>query len=82
MEFHCGLTLRESADLEGVQKRFFRILFLNLHYSEALATTGIERRERISREVFEAIKEPGHLLNHLLLMGDKNELHGTRILIK
>ena len=71
-------------------KEYKNVIFSNtfpdLHYSEALATTGIERlserRERISRELFEAIKEPGHLLNHLLPMGDKNEFHGTHILIK
>ena len=73
--WHCGLTLKDSTDLEGVQKRVLRILFPDLHYSEALTKTGIERldsrRERIVRELFERIKEPGHLLHHLLPMREK-----------
>ena len=39
-------------------------------YREALGRAGLERldtrRERITRETFEAIKDPGHLLHHLL----------------
>ena len=41
--WHCGLTVKESSDLEGVQKRVLRIIWPDLRYSEALDRAGLER---------------------------------------
>ena len=68
--WHCGLTKGESSDLERVQKRVLRIMYPNLCYKEALELSNLERlderRERITKETFEAIKEPSHILYNLL----------------
>ena len=73
--WHCGLTIEQSTDIEKVQKRVLRIIFPDLHYKDALERAGLERldtrRERITRETFEAIKDPGHLLHQLLPKKDK-----------
>lgn len=68
--WHCGLAVGMSADIERVQKRVLRIILPDLHYKEALVKTGLERldtrRERITRETFQTIKEPNHVLHNLL----------------
>jgi hypothetical protein len=68
--WHCGLTYGESSDLERVQKRVLKIMYPDHSYKEALVLSGLERlderRERITRETFEAIKDPGHILYNLL----------------
>jgi hypothetical protein len=56
--------------LERVQKRCFKIIWPNLSYSDALSVSGVERlsvrRENLVRSVFNEIKQPTHVLNHLL----------------
>ena len=68
--WHSGLTVGESTELERVQKRVLRILYPDRSYSEALALSGLERldarRERMVREIFQEIKNPGHILHDLL----------------
>ena len=68
--WHCGLTSRESSDIEGVQRRVLRIVWPDLRYSEALNRAGLERsdkrREKLVRETFELVREPGHVLYDLL----------------
>ena len=69
-DWHRGLTAGQSTDIERVQKRVLRIIFPNLHYEEELERTGLERldtrRDRITRDTFETIKEPSHVLRYLL----------------
>lgn len=68
--WHCGLTSKESSDIEGVQRRVLRIVWPDLGYNEALNRAGLERldvrREKFVRETFEMVKEPGHVLYDLL----------------
>jgi hypothetical protein len=68
--WHPGLTKAQSEDLERVQKRCFKIIWPNLSYSDALSVSGVARlsvrRENLVRSVFNEIKQPTHVLNHLL----------------
>ena len=68
--WHCGLSQTQSQEIEKVQRRCFKIIFPSLSYREALIDSGYEllsaRRERASRELFEQIKNPLHILNDLL----------------
>ena len=68
--WHCGLSQTQSQEIEQVQRRCFKIIFLSLSYREALIDSGYEllsaRRERASRELFEQIKNPLHILNDQL----------------
>ena len=68
--WHPGLSGRQSKDIERVQKRCLRIIYPQHSYSSALSLCGLERldsrRERLVQELFESIKEPGHVLHCLL----------------
>ena len=69
--WHCGLSQTQSqGNKKKVQRRCFKIIFPYLSYREALIDSGYEllsaRRERASRELFEQIKNPLHILNDLL----------------
>ncbi len=68
--WHCGLTVKEFSDLEGVQKRVMRIIWPDLRYSEALDRAGLERldirRENCVRQTVEAMSDPCHILHDLL----------------
>jgi hypothetical protein len=70
--WHPGLTKAQSEDLERVQKRCLKIIWPNLSYADALSVSGVEklsvRRENLVRTVFNEIKKPTHVLNHLLLL--------------
>lgn len=75
--WHPGITLQESSDIERVQKRCLKIIFPDVSYNTALVLTGLERlstrRERIVREAFNEIKNPNHVLNHLLVSRDNSK---------
>ena len=68
--WHPGLTKAQSDDLERVQRRCLKIIYPELSYSDALFVSGLEelscRRENLVRAVFNEIKSPTHVLNHLL----------------
>ena len=68
--WHTGLTEQQSEKLESIQKRAMRIIFPDFSYGDALAQSKLptmhDRRERLSREFFEAMLQPGHRLHHLL----------------
>ncbi len=68
--WHSGLSVGDSSHLEQIQKRAMRIIYPELSYRCALQRAGLEtlasRRDSLSRELFNAICEPSHKLNHLL----------------
>ena len=68
--WHCGLTKKQSIELENVQKRCFKIISPNAKYTDARAAFGIERlderREQAVISLFNEIKNPCHILNYLL----------------
>ena len=68
--WHPGFTSKLSKDIERVQKRWLRIIFLQLSYSEALDKYGLNRldtrREEISKQIFRPIKSPTHPLHYLI----------------
>jgi hypothetical protein len=76
--WHPGLSGQQSRDIERIQKRCLRIIYPEHSYSEALSLCGLERldarRERMVRELFQCIKEPSHVLHHLLPLRDLNAL--------
>ena len=61
------MTSKLSKDIERVQKRCLRIIFLQLSYSEALDKSVHNRldtrREEITKQIFRQIKSPTALLN-------------------
>jgi len=65
--WHPGFTSKLSKDIERVQKRWLRIIFLQLSYSEALDKYGLNRldtrREEITKQIFRQIKSPTHPLH-------------------
>ena len=68
--WHPGLTSQQSKDIEMIQKRCLRIIFPNMSYNDALTASGLERlserRERMTRELFQEIKKENHVLHSLL----------------
>ena len=74
--WHPGLTKAQSDDLERVQRRCLKIIFPDLTYSDALFVSNLDelsvRRENLVRNVFNEIKNPNHVLNHLLPLKDND----------
>jgi hypothetical protein len=68
--WHPGLTGRQSDDIERVQKRCLKIVLPDLSYSSALSLCRLERldarRERLTRELFQEIKKPNHILYNFM----------------
>lgn len=68
--WHPGLTNKQSYKLESIQKRILRMVFPTLEYSTALTQAQLERldsrREKFTKELFEQIKHPDHVLHKLL----------------
>ena len=68
--WHPGLTKTQSDDLERVQKRCLRLIYPELHYTDALAVSGLEelkaRRENLTRKLFCDIKQHDHVLHEAL----------------
>jgi len=68
--WHPGLNVKQTKDIERVQKRCLRLIYPSLSYSEALSCSGLEklseRREAITRALFEEMKDEGHVLHSLL----------------
>ena len=76
--WHPGLTQKQSDEIEKIQKRCLKLIYPNLSYNHALATSGLtklqERRETITRELFNEIKDHRHVLHSILPMRDPNSL--------
>ena len=68
--WHPGLTKCQHKTIERVQKRFIKILYPSLSYSEGLTLSGLERlydrRERLTKEMFNEIKNHNHVLHDIL----------------
>ena len=79
--WHTSLTKSQSDDLERVQRRCLKIIYPQLSYREALHLANIERlvdrREKIVKNIFNEIKQPGHVLGHLLTTRTEHD-HNTR----
>jgi len=64
------LTSKFCKDIERVQKRYLRIIFPQLSYSEALDKSGLNRldtrREEITKKIFRQIESPTHPLHYLI----------------
>ena len=78
--FHNSLPIYLSDELERLQKRAFRIIYLTLSYSEARVALGLPllsaRREELTTRLFDKIlQDPNHRLHHLL--PPKNECQVT-----
>ena len=76
--WHPGLTQKQSDEIEKIQKRCLKLIYPNLSYNHALATSEQtklhERRETITRELFNEIKDHRHVLHSILPMRDPNSL--------
>ncbi len=70
--WHPVLTQKQSDEIERVQKRVLRLIYPDLSYNQALATTGLTklqiRRENQTRDLFNEIKDQQHVLHSLLPM--------------
>ena len=70
--WHCGITKKQSNDVECVQRRCLKILYPELSYADALFVSGLERldvrRANMVRILFEQVKKPNHVLHNLLLI--------------
>ena len=68
--WHSGLTTSQSNDIERVQKRCLRLIYPDLSYRESLIISDLERlsdrRERLTRQLFEEMKSAAHILHSLL----------------
>ena len=68
--WHPGLTKLQTNDIERVQRRCLKFIFPTLSYAEALSTSGLEtlaeRRDKITRQLFQEIKYPAHILHNIL----------------
>ena len=68
--WHCGITKKQSNDVESVQRRCLKILYPELSYADALFVSGLERldvrRANMVRMLFEQVKKPNHVLHNLL----------------
>ena len=68
--WHTSLTIRQTNQLESIQKRAMRIVFHGMRYNDAIATARIstlaDRREALCRSLFATMQQPNHKLHHLL----------------
>jgi hypothetical protein len=68
--WHPGLTSQQSEDIEVIQKRCLKIIFPNTLYRDSLVASNLEklsdRREKLTFELFNQIRNPDHLLHSLL----------------
>jgi len=68
--WHPGLTKKLSKVIECIQKRFLKLLFPALSYTESYTKCGLERlddrRDMITQSMFRQIEEPKHALHYLL----------------
>jgi len=68
--WHPGLSKTQSNEIERVQKRFLRLIYPKLTYTDALLISGLDtlhaRRENITRDLFREIKDENHILHSLL----------------
>ena len=69
--FHCTLPSYLSEDLERLQKRAIKIMYLELSYAKALELSGLltlyDRREAIAAKLFDEIcANQSHSLHNLL----------------
>jgi len=68
--WHPGLTSQQSKDIEVIQKRCLKIIFPDMLYRDSLAASNLEklsdRREKLTFELFNQIRNPDHLLHSLL----------------
>ena len=69
--WHPGLTIAQSKLIEGVQKRCLKIIFPELDYNDALFISSLQklsvRRNIATRDLFNEIKNPDHVLHDLLI---------------
>ena len=69
--WHPGLTIAQSKLIEGVQKRCLKIIFPELDYNDALFISGLQRlsvrRDVATRDLFNDVKHPDHVLHDLLI---------------
>ena len=76
--WHPGLTQKQSNEIEKVQKRCLKLIYPELSYDDSLAKSGLtkleERRENLTRDLFDEIKDEQHILHSLLPMRDHNSL--------
>ena len=73
--WHGGLSETQRKDLERIQKRALQIIFPDYHYQKAMEESRLEslheRREYLSRKLFQNImKDETHKL-HYLIKGKK-----------
>ena len=58
--WHRGLTIQQSNELESVQKRCLKTIYLSLSYNRTRQITGLERliesRERLVEELLAILK--------------------------
>ena len=87
--FHRSLPAYLSDDLERLQKRALRIIYLHVHYNRALEVSRIstlfERRETIASKLFDEItNDPQHRLHNLLPVRNINNysLRNTRKFVR
>ena len=68
--FHCNLPLYLSDEIERIQRRALRIIFLGWNYNEGLAKAGLpalyDRRRTLCKDLFNTIAHGSHKLSHLL----------------
>ncbi len=79
-------NLKLSKLIEGVQKRCLKLIFLEFDYNEALFISGLSRlsvrRNIATRDLFNEIKHPDHVLHDLLLACSIPEGIGLNIMNK
>jgi hypothetical protein len=72
--WHPGLTKLQCDDIEQIQRRCLKIIYPNLKYHEALKFANLDtlsdRRDAITRKMFQEIKDPSHILHDLLPQRD------------
>ena len=68
--WHPGLTIKQSEEIERVQRRCLKLMFPGCSYNEALEKSGLEkletRRENQTRDLFVEMKNENHVLHSLL----------------
>ena len=66
-----GIRLARLGNLNSLQKRCFKIIFPELGYNDALFISGLQKlsvkRNIATRDLFNAIKYPDHVLHDLLI---------------
>ena len=74
--WHPGITQKQSDEIEKVQKRCLKLIYPELSYQDSLDISGLsklhERREKLTQELFEQIKDDKHVLHPLLPSRDPN----------